>query len=623
MFERHNRRLFLRLWVAAAWLFVGRAYAVPDDPFPRPPELQTAVAFWTDVYARYSEHQIVFHHPQHLDVIYKVLDLSQAASSFADEEDYRKFRQEQVRIERERIQEQLLELARTRREDSLPKHLANLEGLMRKVPGKRQKKFTEAADWVRAQRGLREKFARAIQESGIYMPYIEQVFADNGLPRLLARLPYVESSFERKAYSRSGAAGVWQFMPGSARQYMRYDEVADQRRDPWFSTHAAVGHLRDDYELLQDWPLAITAYNYGRNGLARAREKTGIDSLVGLIQQWDGPRWGFAAKNYYAEFLAALDVEQNATKYFGPLMLKAQERFEELTTPAYLEYTTLMRLSGLGAEKFAWLNPSFSSAVRDGGLLVPKGQVIRMPPGKGASLARALTQLPVSERFSQQRAYFARYRVRRGDSLSRIAERHRTSVRSIMRSNNLRSASFIRVGQILKIPTGQAPPSVAAAKYGFHTVRSGETLWGIARRFGTSVSRLMADNDIGSANSLRAGQRLKVLQGGEGRRVAHRVRVGETLSQIATRYGTSVAQIRKDNEIRNANFLRLGQVLQINVNEDAESSWAPLRHRVSSGQTLQGIAQRYGVSSRSLIRHNNIRNPNHIRVGQWLTIPRG
>lgn len=622
MLGRFSRGVFLRLLTAAALLYGGQALAVPDDPFPRPPELKTAIGFWTDVYARYSEHEIVFHHPEHLDVVYKILDLSQAAQSFANEDDYRKFRQEQVRVEKERIQEQLLELAKLKPGAHIPKHLVNLEGMMRKVPGNPRKKFTAAADWVRAQRGLREKFARAIQEAGVYMPYIERVFAENGLPRMLTRLPYVESSFERKAYSRSGAAGVWQFMPGSARQYMRYDEVADQRRDPWFSTHAAVGHLSDDYELLQDWPLAITAYNYGRNGLARAREKTGIDSLVGLIEKWDGPRWGFAAKNYYAEFLAALEVEQNAERYFGPLVHKAPERFEEVTTPAYLEYNTLVNLSGLSAERFAWLNPSFSRAVRDGGLLVPKGQVIRAPVGQGVQLARSMAQLPASQKFGQQRAYFARYRVRRGDSLSRIAQRHRTSVRSIMRSNNLRSASLIRVGQILKIPTGKAQGPVKAPEYGYHTVRNGETLWGIARRYGSSVSRLMADNDIGSANRLRVGQRLKVVQGGEGRRVAHRVRVGETLSQIATRYGTSVAQIRKDNQIRNANFLRLGQVLQINVNEDAESSWAPLRHKVRSGQTLQGIAHRYGVSFGSLIRYNNIRNPDHIRVGQWLTIPR-
>lgn len=612
----------LRAGVALVlWLASGFAVAAPDNPFPRPPELDKAVAFWTDIYAKFSENEIVFHHPEHLDVIYRVLDLTEAAKSFTNEDDYRAFRREQVQQVREEIQSQLLELAALRPGTRIPSRLENLAGLMKKVRG--PDKYKVAAEWVRAQRGLQEKFIKAIAESGYYMPYIERAFVEAGLPRLLSRLPYVESSFNRKAYSRSGAAGVWQFMPGSARQYMRYDEVADQRRDPWFSTHAAIGHLTDDYELLQDWPLAITAYNYGRNGLARARESTGINSLVGLIRKWDGPRWGFAAKNYYAEFLAALDVEQNAAQYFGNILVRPLQSFDEVTTPAYLEYATLVRLSGLGKEQFAWLNPSFSDAVRRGNLHVPKGQVVRTAKGNGGRLIQAMTRLPASQRHDRQKAYFARYRVRRGDSLSRIAQRYRTSVRSIMRSNNLRSASLIRVGQVLKVPTGAAKAASSKTTFGYHRVVSGETLWGIARRYGTSVSTLLADNDIGSASRLQVGQKLKIRSGGEGRRIAHTVRLGDTISQIAERYGTSVAQIKRDNKINNANVLRLGQVLQITVNEDAESSWAPLRHKVTNGQTLEGIARRYGVTARTLIRHNNIRNPNHIRVGQWLSIPRG
>ncbi len=602
------------------WLASGFAAAAPDDPFPRPPELAQAVAFWTDIYAKYSEHEIVFHHPEHVEVIYRVLDLSEAAQSFDNEDDYRAFRREQVQQVREEIQADLLALAALPPNARIPSRLENLAGLMKRVKGK--DKYKVAAEWVRAQRGLREKFIRAIAESGYYMPYIERAFVEAGLPRLLSRIPYVESSFDRRAYSRSGAAGVWQFMPGSARQYMRYDEVADQRRDPWFSTHAAIGHLTDDYALLQDWPLAVTAYNYGRNGLARAREATGINSLVGLIKNWDGPRWGFAAKNYYAEFLAALDVEQNAARYFGPIAINGLQNFDEVTTPAYLEYETLVRISGLGPEQFAWLNPSFSEAVRRGDLHVPKGQVLRTVQGRGGRFIEAISRLPASQRYAEQKAYFARYRVQRGDSLSKIAERYRTSVRSIMRSNDLRSASLIRVGQVLKVPTGAAKAASSTEQFGYHRVAPGETLWGIARRYGSTVSSLLADNDIGSASRLQVGQRLKIRSGGEGRRVAHTVRLGDTISQIAERYGTSVAQIKRDNNINNANVLRLGQVLQISVNEDAESSWAPLRHKVTSGQTVEGIARRYGISTRSLIRHNNIRNPNQIRAGQWLSIPR-
>lgn len=609
--------------LATVW-FSSLEAAVPDDPFPRPPELAVQVGFWTEIYGKYSRDEIVFHHPEYLNVVYRVLDLREAAKAFGeDEQAYRNFRRDQVSQVREEIQAQLRELAATRPDSAIPAHLSNLAGLMKRVPGGPEK-YTKAADWVRAQRGVREKFATAIAVSGQYMPYIERAFAEAGLPKMLTRLPYVESSFDRRAYSRSGAAGVWQFMPGSARQYMRYDEVADQRRDPWFSTHAAIGHLTDDYELLKDWPLAVTAYNYGRNGLARGREATGIQTLVGLIKSWDGPRWGFAAKNYYASFLAAIEVEQNAERYFGPIIRQSLEAFDEVTTPAYIDYDQIVRLSGLGSERFAWLNPSFSEAVRDGKLYVPRGQIIRTARGRGQSLIAAMAQLPASAKHNKQKAYFARYRVRRGDSLSRIAERYRTSVRSIMRSNNLRSASFIRIGQVLKVPTGEAIPSASSGEtqqLAYHRVAPGESLWQIARRYGTSVSVLMADNNIGSPNRLQIGQRLKV-RSEASRQIAYRVQVGDTLSQIAQRYGTSVAQIKRDNRINNANMLRLGQVLKITAAEDGNSSRAPLRHRVRSGQTLDGIARRYGISSSRLMRFNAISNPDHIRAGAWLNIPR-
>lgn len=598
--------------------------AVPDDPFPRPPELATAISFWKDIFGRYSEHEVVFHHPDRLDVIYRVLDLREAALSFDDEDEYRLFRREQVGQVREEIQDQLRALAALSEGAAVPGPLQNLAGLMKKIRGGPDK-YAQAAEWVRGQRGLREKFARAIVEAGQYMPYIERAFAEAGLPRMLTRLPYVESSFNRAAYSRSGAAGIWQFMPGTARHYMRYDEVADQRRDPWMATHAAIGHLTDDYALLQDWPLAVTAYNYGRNGLARGREATGIDSLVGLIKHWDGPRWGFAAKNYYAEFIAAIEVEQNAAQYFGPLSPMPLQTFDEVTTPAYLSYRTVQRLSGLGQEEFAWFNPSFSTAVQRGDLWVPRGSVIRTLRGRGDELVVAMSRLPADQRHDRQKAYFAEYRVRRGDALSKIAARYGTSVSAIMRSNNLRSASLIRVGQTLRVPTGRgavAAGAVAAPEFRFHRVASGETLWAIARTYGTTVSRLLADNDIGSATRLQVGQQLKV-RGGEAQRIAHRVRVGDTLSQIAERYGTSVAQLKRDNRINNANMLRLGQVLQVTVGVDGESSRAPLRHRVQPGQTLDGIARRYGLSAAALIRYNSIRNPDLIRAGDWITIPRG
>jgi LysM repeat protein len=233
-------------------------------------------------------------------------------------------------------------------------------------------------------------------------------------------------------------------------------------------------------------------------------------------------------------------------------------------------------------------------------------------------MARALTNLPASLRHSRQRSYFATYRVRRGDALSVIARRYGTSTAAIMRANNLRSASFIRAGQLLRIPTGSR---AAAAPPRYHRVQPGETLWEIARRYGTSVSTLMSDNNIGSANRLQVGQRLQIQSGSRTRVVDYRVRLGDTLSGIAQRYGTSVAQIKRDNNLRDADLVRLGQKLRIQADADDAQALAATRHRVRPGQTLEGIARQYGLSTRSLVRHNKISDPNQIRSGQWLSIP--
>ena len=172
---------------------------------------------------------------------------------------------------------------------------------------------------VKAQRGIKERTAAGIKRSGRYIAQIQQIFRERGLPPELTYLPIVESSYDIGARSSVGAVGVWQFMPRTGREYMRVGAGIDERRDPLESSRAAASYLKQAYDYLGSWPLAITSYNFGQAGMARAVAEVGSDNLVDLIQQYNHPYWGFPPKQFYAEFLAAVEIGSNPSEYFSRL----------------------------------------------------------------------------------------------------------------------------------------------------------------------------------------------------------------------------------------------------------------------------------------------------------------
>ncbi|MBX6421359.1 MAG: LysM peptidoglycan-binding domain-containing protein [Nevskia sp.] len=499
-----------------------------DDPrFPHLAVLAPQVAFWTRVFAEYSENQSVVHSTEDVRKIYTVLDFRSQAATL-DAPALEALRQREEKRARARIDELLA------RVDALKNTPQKMDAEERRVyqmyaDSDDPQRFRRAIGTFRVQRGLRERTERALITAGRYWPAMERIFAAYGLPTRLTRLPLVESSFDLDAYSKVGAAGLWQFIPSSARLYMRLDEIADQRRDPWFSTDAAARHLRDDYDALQDWPLAITAYNYGRGGLRRALEKIGGHSLADLLERYDDPRFGFASRNFYAEFLAACDVARDAKKYFGPLPQETPLSFETVETRDYVPYATLRRLSGADPGTFRELNPSFSEAVVDGRLYVPPGQLIRVPADAAEQFKQAYLALGDDQRFDRQRAYYVAYRVERGDSLGKLARRYGVSVAAIQAANDLKQATRLRAGQTIKIPPREAPVLAHAEPASPHAMK-------VAAR---------------ASGANPAAVRL------------HRVRPGQTLSEIAERYRTTVHRLRELNHLEDADFLRVGSLLKI------------------------------------------------------------
>ncbi len=484
--------------------------------FPRYPELEPAVQFWVRVFGVYSENQSLIHSSVYPQKILTVLDFSSAAKRM-DKRALARHRSKSERAAREKYNELFRRLHLNRNKpESLSGEELRIYKLFADIPDPRR--FSKAQGTVRSQRGLHERTRKALEVSGKYLPEMTRTFASHGLPTLLTRLPLVESSFNVEAYSKAGAAGLWQFIPSSARSYMRLNEIVDDRRDPWTSTDAAARHLKDDYALLQDWPLAITAYNHGRAGVARGLRKVNGKTLPDLVARYKSRRFGFASRNFYAEFLAALEVERNREVYFGPIKERDPLQYEIVRTKDYLKFSTLRMLAGAPDPLFRKLNPAYSREVVLGKLYVPPGHVIRVPKGDAARFQANYAKLDAKEKHSSQRHYYVRHRVRHGETVSRIARRYGVSARSITSANQLRSAHRIRVGQTLKIPPrgrpGRHVTQVAKAPqkdgYHIHRVRRGQNLWTIARLYGASLQEVLKANGLRKSSVIHPGMRIRV-----------------------------------------------------------------------------------------------------------------
>jgi membrane-bound lytic murein transglycosylase D len=437
------------------------------ESFPRPASLEPPIRFWRDVFGSYSRYQVVVHDTWDLDKVYSVLDFRAAAQSELGPIALQQLISAETDAELDRLRRIFATLdAAGPNPTGLGADEQRIFDLYRADPT--PTKFRDAADpsRLRTQRGLREKFAHGIRIAHRYLPEMERIFREEGLPLELTRLPLVESCFDVEAYSKVGAAGIWQFMPTTGRLYaMDVNGVVDERRDPIASTRAAARFLRHNHELLEGaWPLAITAYNHGPYGMRRAIRETGTTDIATIVHYYRGPSFGFASRNFYAEFLAALDVDRHRHAYFGELGVDTPDPTHviELDHPVGIDVAA--RLGRTDRDTLAALNPALMDVVVAGRRSIPAGYALRLPaehaPGFEERLADFAAEQrvvrvsapAVASRRASRRAPASAHRVARGDTLSEIAQRYGVSVGSLRTANGLRGKAGIRPGQMLKIP---------------------------------------------------------------------------------------------------------------------------------------------------------------------------
>jgi membrane-bound lytic murein transglycosylase D len=385
---------------------------------------------------------------------------------------------------------------------------------------------------------------------------MESIFERAGLPKELTLLPHVESSFRNDARSKAGAAGIWQFMPSTGRRFLRVNKRVDERHDVRLATIAATKLLKENYSLLGTWPLAITAYNHGAWGMKKAVAKTGTKDIGKIVQRYRGRAFGFASRNFYAEFLAAVHIAKHYKAYFGNI------RFAEPPTKTVRQHYRVQRGDSLRriAKRFDTTVSALAALNNLERLhLIQIGQILRIP------------------------VEHDRYRVRRGDTLGRIAKRFGTTVDTLVAMNNMDQAHFIKPGQVLLVPGGQTAASPAVhepvqpQRPQRYRVRPGDSLSVIAARFNTTVATLAMVNGLSKPYLIKPGQGLDVAQPMPLRR--YRVRRGDTLGRVAKRFRTTVAMLAALNGLRKPYLIKAGQTLVI----------PQLRSQTSDDGTVTGM----------------------------------
>jgi membrane-bound lytic murein transglycosylase D len=638
---------------------------------PLPPALAPNVDFWTRIYTEVDTGGGLIHDNEELGIVYGRVRFPSGAS---DRE------RERLYESRKRFYRQILQKLASGQRSGLT---AEEQRVLARFPaGAGPATFRRAIENIRFQLGQADKFRAGLIRQGAIRRHIEQTLSEHGVPRELVALPHVESSYNTAAYSSVGAAGLWQFMRSTGRLYLRIDTVVDERLDPFLASRAAARLLRDNYQRLDSWPLAITAYNHGAAGMARAVRELGTRDIGVIARRYKSRSFGFASRNFYSEFLAALRVDQNPEKYFGALPIQAPVDYKSTTLTSYVPAASLAGALGVDLATLRAHNPSLRPVVWNGGKHVPKGFTVRVPE---RDLARpievALAGIPNSQKLAQQHRDRL-VTVRRGDTLSKIASRYGVSTRELVALNDLRSQHAIGVGQVLILPDrlgASKATSIAAVTPTTserYRVKRGDTIGKIAARHGVSERELLAWNGLStrSASRIRAGQMLRVSAPVPRIETPAETPIAVATQQPAAAPTSAVASAEPAPStsetpvaaavVAAADALRVAEAspdpreaaraarADVTIETasaepipsaevappkpaqsatpaaaiaDAAASAEPpvaiSTYRVKRGDAAERIAARHGISVRELLALNELRDANPIRAGQLLKVP--
>ena len=554
-----------RVLLAALLAAVAHAACAADALLPRPPELEPDVRFWIRVYSEIGTNEGFIHDQRNLAVVYETLHFGEAPPAE---------RQRQVDAARERWQQALRHLAGGAPAATPEEQRVVAAWGAAGTPAR----LALAVDDVRFQLGQADRFRAGLARAGAWETHIAETLANLGLPAELAALPHVESSFDPEAHSKVGASGLWQFMRSTGRLFMRIDSSVDERLDPFRSTEAAAQLLAYNYRVLGTWPLAITAYNHGAAGMRHAREQMGTDDIVRIVRDYRSPSFGFASRNFYVSFLAALTIDQDPQKYFGAIERLPEHHFREVAMPQAAPVATLERLLGVDHTTLRALNPALRPPVWRGERPVPRSYRLRLPEGTKewstellAQRLGARTEAPALAA-APAAADSGTYIVQGGDTLSAIAARTGVAAPRLMELNGLRDQDYIYEGQRLRVAAAPAqadatPADAASEARAVQESREETRAADVAEREAAKVEPVSAAQAAAQSPTLMPGAATATAVDAVDYSVAGdgtiRVAAAETLGHYADWLGVGAARLRALNGLGARATVVIGQKLRL------------------------------------------------------------
>ncbi len=426
-------------------------------------------------------------------------------------------------------------------------------------------------------------FSHWLERAGRYIPKIQMVFADEGIPLDLAYLAMIESGFNVRAYSWAHAAGPWQFIESTGRLYgLENDWWQDGRLDLERSTRAAAQHLKYLYKRFDgDWFLAVAAYNAGGGKIRKAIRKSNSRDFWDLTE---GSVLQEETKNYLPKLLAALSIVKNL-EVFGFADLKFDEplEYETVTLETTTDLEIIAKFCGISYRDLKELNPALKR------WCTPPGTTdyhLQVPFGSAAEVRNLYTQLP-----KDQRASYHRHQIKSGDTLQGLARKYRIRVDDIIALNKIKNPRALQLGYNLilplkkgftNLPSNALADSYVRSRRQTYKVRSGDSLWSISQRFSVTQKELRIWNKLGWSNMLRPGQVLAVSKSGRravakvkrrkgpSRKLIYQVVSGDTLWDIGRQFNVATEQILRWNALSHGHVLQPGQKLTLMVSSSQQ-----------------------------------------------------
>lgn len=416
----------------------------------------------------------------------------------------------------------------------------------------------------------KEFFVSSYKRSGRYRPEILKALKEAGLPKELSWLPLIESGFKVKALSRARALGLWQFIPSTGYKFgLKRNEWIDERMDVTKSTLAAIDYLKELHNIFGDWMTVLAGYNCGETRVLRVIRNQNINYLDNFWDVFEKLPWETA--RYVPRFLAALFIINDPERFgFDRKDLDLPQSYTKVTVAKQMRLKDIAKAIGISHTSLEDLNPELRHKATP-----PDSYDLKAPRGKRALLIVRLDEIPV---WTPAKRLYAYHRVRRGETLSHLADRYRTSVRAIAAANHIRRRGFIRVGQRLKIPLrgkgrvyAKARKAVNSGQSGsiIHRVKTGDSLWLLARRYNTNTREIIRLNNL-KTTRLHIGQRLVIRRGTDAVQTGadtntYQVRRGDSPYEIARSHNMKLEQFLRINDLTPRSKIYPGQVLAVEI----------------------------------------------------------